>query len=162
MGFLNHNMLTCTVTHCTKKKGNNSSYKYDIITSSGPRSNVFPAIVNETVGNEERLLQSTADSPIGLGSRSQSCNRKHMHKLAKQRAVCEVKPEPKLLYLISIIQNSFCSLILCQLISHPHHCHLTGSAHRITKAIRRLSDIHINHTFNAHAVKKQMSLMSSF
>uniref|UniRef100_A0A2P2K3F2 Uncharacterized protein MANES_13G068000 n=1 Tax=Rhizophora mucronata TaxID=61149 RepID=A0A2P2K3F2_RHIMU len=38
----------------------------------GARSNTLPPIVNETVGICDRLLQSTADSPFGLGSFSQS------------------------------------------------------------------------------------------
>lgn len=36
--------------------------------------NVLPPIVKETMGREARVLQSTIDSPIGLGSRSQSCS----------------------------------------------------------------------------------------
>lgn len=38
------------------------------------RGNVLPPIVKETMDREERVLQSIADSPIGLGSRSQSCS----------------------------------------------------------------------------------------
>lgn len=43
-------------------------------TCSGLRSKTLPPIVKETLGIEDKLAQSTADSPIGLGSRSQSCN----------------------------------------------------------------------------------------
>lgn len=45
---------------------------YLIITWSGERSKALPPIVKETLGIEDRLLQSTADSPIGLGILSQS------------------------------------------------------------------------------------------
>lgn len=43
-------------------------------TCSGVRENILPPMVKETFGMEERLEQSTADSPMGLGSRSQSCS----------------------------------------------------------------------------------------
>lgn len=43
-------------------------------TSSGRRSKVLPPIVKDTTGSEERFPQSTDDSPIGLGTLSQSCN----------------------------------------------------------------------------------------
>lgn len=43
-----------------------------IYTCSGVSSNIFPPIVKETLGIDAKLLQSTVDSPIGLGSRSQS------------------------------------------------------------------------------------------
>ena len=42
-------------------------------TSSGASSNSLPPIVKATVGMEGTLSQSTADSPIGFGIRSQSC-----------------------------------------------------------------------------------------
>lgn len=44
------------------------------ITCCGVSSNVLSPTVKETLGMEARLLQSTADSPIGLGIRSQSCS----------------------------------------------------------------------------------------
>lgn len=43
------------------------------VTSSGVSSNDLPPMVNEILGMEARLVQSTEDSPIGLGRRSQSC-----------------------------------------------------------------------------------------
>ena len=42
------------------------------LTSSDERSKTLQPIVKETVGMESRLPQSTVDSPIGLGMRSQS------------------------------------------------------------------------------------------
>ena len=51
-------------------------YNWNIIiayTCSGVRSNFLPPIVKETAGMEDKPPQSTADSPIGLGSRSHSC-----------------------------------------------------------------------------------------
>ena len=42
-------------------------------TCSGARSNNLPPMEKEMVGIDDRVLQSTADSPFGLGSRSQSC-----------------------------------------------------------------------------------------
>lgn len=42
-------------------------------TSSDDRSKTLPPIVNETLGIEEIFPQSTNDSPLGLGIRSQSC-----------------------------------------------------------------------------------------
>jgi hypothetical protein len=35
----------------------------------------LPAMVNETSGIDDKDLQSTIDSPFGLGRRSQSCNK---------------------------------------------------------------------------------------
>lgn len=42
-------------------------------------SNTLSPMVNDTLGMEDRELHATADSPFGLGSRSQSCmcNRGH-------------------------------------------------------------------------------------
>jgi hypothetical protein len=42
-------------------------------TSSGVRSNILSAIVNDTFGIDESESQSTSDSPLGLGRRSHSC-----------------------------------------------------------------------------------------
>jgi hypothetical protein len=42
-------------------------------TSSGVRSNILSAIVNDTFGIVESESQSTSDSPLGLGRRSHSC-----------------------------------------------------------------------------------------
>lgn len=42
------------------------------ITCSGERSNTLSPMVNETLGIDGRELHATADSPFGLGSRSQS------------------------------------------------------------------------------------------
>lgn len=54
-------------------------------TCSGVRSNDLLPMVKETLGMEERTLQSTADSPIGLGSRSQSCSLKQGFRTQKKK-----------------------------------------------------------------------------
>lgn len=43
-------------------------------TCFGVRSNFLPPILKAILGIEDRALQSTVDSPMGLGSRSHSCN----------------------------------------------------------------------------------------
>lgn len=42
-------------------------------TCSGLSTNLLPPIVKAMSGMDARLLQSTDDSPIGLGRRSHSC-----------------------------------------------------------------------------------------
>lgn len=44
-------------------------------TCSGVSANVLPDIVKLTSGIDDKLLQSTMDSPFGLGRRSQSCSK---------------------------------------------------------------------------------------
>ncbi len=50
------------------------NHRKTCFTCSGVRSNNFPAMVNDTLGKDDKELQSTRDSPLGLGRRSHSCN----------------------------------------------------------------------------------------
>jgi hypothetical protein len=82
-------------------------------------------------GMDFRLLQSTDDSPMGLGRRSQSCSNdtfKIIHDVLRmaQRPVLGQHA-----HLVNVVQYEVLGLVLFNLVLHPYNSHLTGTTHWI-------------------------------
>jgi hypothetical protein len=103
-------------------------------------------------GMELRLPQSTDDSPMGLGRRSQSCSNdtfKIIH------AVLRMVQNPELgqqAHLINVVQDEVLSLVLFKLVLHPYNSHLTGTTHQICAETIRFPSFTIHYTPNSRAV----------
>lgn len=79
------------------------------------RSKTFPPIVKETVGMLDIFPQSTEDSPIGLGTRSQSCGRTRWSSQHEQQSPKDKynNAVPDIFHLIDIGQHIFlCPILL--------------------------------------------------